>query len=184
MANLTLEIVEGPGAGRQVPVDGTIEIGRDQSAQFVLSDELVSRHHARIVATPTAVVVEDLGSSNGTFVNGNEVHSPTPLQAGDQLLFGVTVMELRTAAEVARQPSAVRNIPPGLVIPQRRPDYTAGLELPEHGQAPSAPSGANRDLDPLLDRFTKRQARTAPLAVFALLVIAIILFVVLYVRRQ
>ena len=58
-------------------------------------------------------MVEDLESTNGTFVNHDEVHSPVALAPGDELLVGVTVMQLRSPEQVRAQASAVRAVPPG-----------------------------------------------------------------------
>ena len=68
-------------------------------------------------------MVEDLESTNGTFVNHDEVHSPVELAPGDELLVGVTVMQLRSPEQVRAQASAVRAVPPGLATPERRPAY-------------------------------------------------------------
>ena len=122
--DLLLEIVEGPGAGRQIELRGPLVLGRDESADVVLEDGQISRRHARV--TPSAsggIVVEDLESTNGTYVNHDEVHSPVELVAGDELLVGVTVMQLRSPEQVRAQASAVRAVPPGLATPERRPAY-------------------------------------------------------------
>src|SRR5215210_8604214 len=120
--SLTLEIVEGPGAGKSLQVTAPIVIGRDSAADLTLADDQASRRHARLTPRDRdGLVVEDLGSTNGTFVNREEVHGPTPVAAGDELVVGVTVLQLRGAEEVARQPSAVRPVPPPLAAQPRRP---------------------------------------------------------------
>src|SRR6266581_2674565 len=117
MAELTLEVVEGPGAGTQVQLSGPLVVGRSEAVAFKVHDELVSREHARITPYEGGAVVEDLGSTNGTFVNGNEIHGATRITAGDQVQVGVTVIEVRSRDQVLRQPSAVMPIPPGLALP-------------------------------------------------------------------
>ena len=95
MADLTLEIVEGPEAGRQVPLETIVDIGREPSLPLHLdADTQVSRRHARITAQGGAATVEDLGSTNGTFVNGRKVSSPVTLERGDHLKVGNTVLEV------------------------------------------------------------------------------------------
>lgn len=170
MSNLSLEIVEGPGAGRQVPLDGSLEIGRDPDAGLVLDDPQVSRRHARISPAGGAATVEDLGSSNGTFLNGNELHAPARVDPGDELVIGVTVMELRSAAQIEAQPSAVRAVPPALAAPERQPSYVAPV------RAGAAEGPAVPELDRLIDTRTKSLARTAPVAVFVLVVIVLLLY--------
>jgi predicted component of type VI protein secretion system len=111
MPELILEIVEGDGAGRQEALTGPIEIGRDASATLSLQDEQMSRRHARVSAQGDLAIVEDLGSTNGTYVNEQPIEGPRALRAGDRIRVGLTVLELRTAQEVQRQPSAVRPVP-------------------------------------------------------------------------
>ena len=168
MAELSLEIVEGPGAGRKQALTGPVEIGRDPAADLTLDDEQVSRRHARITPRDNDAVVEDLGSRNGTFVNGNEIHAPARLGPGDHVLVGVSVLELRTAEQVARQASAVRPIPPALATPPRQPDFVDEKVL--------AGPKAGHQLDPLLDKRTKGKARMAPLAIFLLVVFVVLIF--------
>ena len=168
MADATLEIVEGPDSGRQVPLDHPLEIGREGGADIVLDDELVSRRHVRVSPENSGAVVEDLGSLNGSFVNGDEIHSPTRLGAGDQLLVGVTVFELRTARQIATEPTAVRPLPPGLATPVKAPDYVP----------PEVVRGEldERPIEALLDRHTKRKALVAPIGIFVLVVIVVLIF--------
>lgn len=168
MSGLLLEIVEGPGAGRQIPVEARLEIGRSDTATLVLDDSLVSRHHAIVEPVAGGLVVEDLGSLNGTFVNGNQIYRATKIHPDDHLLVGVTVLELRTLAAVAERPSAVRPVPPALA----------------EGPAVLSRTTARREdvhaLDPFLDVYVKKQARAAPLAVF--LVVVIVISILLTIR--
>lgn len=167
MANVSLEIIEGPGAGRKTPLEASMEIGRDPGAGLVLEDELVSRRHARVTPLEHGAVIEDLDSRNGTFVNGEEIHAPTQVDPGDQLLVGVSVLELRSAKQIAERPSAVRPKPPALATPAQTPDYVP-KELAGGGKVP--------ELEPLLDIYTKGKAKTAPLAIFVLVVIVVLIF--------
>ena len=91
MADLTLEIVEGPGAGRQLVLERPSIIGRSPDADLPLEDGQASRRHAQVSpASDGSAVVEDLGSANGTFVNHNELVGPARLDPGDEVLIGVT----------------------------------------------------------------------------------------------
>src|SRR5919201_2035055 len=109
--DLLFEIVEGPGAGRQIVLTGPVVLGRDSSADVVIDDGQISRRHARVTPSNGGVVVEDLESTNGTFVNRDELH------------VGVTVLQLRSAEQVRVQASAVRPVPPAPATPERRTAY-------------------------------------------------------------
>jgi pSer/pThr/pTyr-binding forkhead associated (FHA) protein len=170
VSDLLLEIVEGPGAGRQAPLAGPLEVGRDRAAGMALEDELASRRHVRVSPEEGGALVEDLGSLNGTFVNGEEIHAPTRVRPGDQVLVGVTVLELRTADQVEAQPTAARAVPPALAAPAREPDYVAS-DLDAIAPAPAA-----SPLDSLLDSRAKAKARTAALALFVLAALAVLVF--------
>jgi pSer/pThr/pTyr-binding forkhead associated (FHA) protein len=111
MAELILEIVEGDDAGRQTPLDGSIEVGREASIGLALDDDQASRRHARVSPQGDHAVVEDLGSTNGTYLNGQPIEGERTLRPGDRLRVGLTVFELRTAEDVRRQPSAVIPVP-------------------------------------------------------------------------
>src|SRR5688500_6049826 len=112
MADLMLEIVEGNDAGRQIPLESVVDIGRDPSLPLHLDEDTqVSRRHARISAQGGQAAVEDLGSTNGTFVNEQPIHSPRTLRPGDRVRIGTTVIELRSQQQIAQRPSAVNARP-------------------------------------------------------------------------
>ena len=67
-------------------------VGRDETASVRLDDPMVSRRHARILVSASGVLIEDLGSKNGTFINGQPVAAdPMPLSDGTQLAFGTVL---------------------------------------------------------------------------------------------
>lgn len=169
---LTLEIVEGPGAGRRVEVTGPILIGRADDSDLVLEDGQASRHHARITPqSDLTAQVEDLGSVNGTFVNDNELHGPAVVDDGDRLLIGVTVIEVHTGG----RHSAVLRIPPALAHAPKRPEYVNPEVIRiESGQA--AGSTGHPELDRYLDVRVRRRAQLAPVALFAVIVLALIIY--------
>jgi pSer/pThr/pTyr-binding forkhead associated (FHA) protein len=89
----TLVIHEGAGAGSQHPVEGELILGREQgTADLVIEDPGVSRRHARLFPENGALVVEDLGSSNGTYVNGERISGPVAVAPGDEVQLGDTVI--------------------------------------------------------------------------------------------
>jgi pSer/pThr/pTyr-binding forkhead associated (FHA) protein len=116
MVGWVVEVVRGPDAGTQRRVEGELEIGRTslgrKAGGLRLHDRMASRHHARISADGKTVVLEDLGSTNGTLVNNEEVRSLAVLTAGDLIQVGLSMLELRTLDQVSAQPAAVRPIRP------------------------------------------------------------------------
>lgn len=83
-------------AGRTVPVTPGHVIGRD-ACDVVLPDPEVSRRHAIVRALGEHPAIQDLGSLNGTFVNGRRIEGVTPLHVGDVLRLGNTVWHVRPA---------------------------------------------------------------------------------------
>ena len=145
MADLILEIVEGDEAGRQAQLADPIDIGRDPSTTLALDDEQVSRRHARVSGQGDLAIVEDLGSTNGTYVNGQPIEGPRAVRPGDRIRVGLTVLQLRTAADVQRQPSAVIPVPQvtrlsqGVLEPVPQEHLAAPEAAPETA-APAAPA--------------------------------------------
>lgn len=92
----SLVVVEGPLQGTVIPL-GTadITIGRAPDSTLVLDDDYASNHHARISLSTDGWVVQDLGSTNGTWIDRARITAPTPLTVGHQLKVGRTVLELR-----------------------------------------------------------------------------------------
>jgi pSer/pThr/pTyr-binding forkhead associated (FHA) protein len=178
--DLTLEIVEGPGAGQQLALARPVVLGRAADADLVLADGEVSRHHARVSPAPEGyAIVEDLGSANGTFVNQNEVEGAARIDPGDELLLGVTLMQVRSRQQVADQPSAVRAVPPPLATTPRAPDYV-NPELLRAEAAPRQPSPGSPALEKYLDTRVRRRAQLAPLAMFVLVALALIIYFALH----
>ena len=70
-------------------------LGRGPKCQIVLDDSYVSQMHARLFAKGDVFMVEDLGSTNGTYLNRRKVTAPTELRRGDQVKIGKTVLEMR-----------------------------------------------------------------------------------------
>ena len=92
----TLAVMEGPLRGTTVPLkESGVLLGRNPECTLVLDDDYASGRHARVFYDDKSWFVEDLGSTNGTHVNGERITAPTQLQAGTQLRIGTTVLELR-----------------------------------------------------------------------------------------
>lgn len=74
---------EGPLKGQRWQVSETIVLGRESTCDVVVADRQISRYHARLTLTPEGVILEDLGSKNGTHHNGVALSGPVVLQDGD-----------------------------------------------------------------------------------------------------
>lgn len=89
-------VVEGSGVGERAELaDAPLLIGRGPDAAIRLDDDYVSTRHARIGASEDQWFVEDLGSTNGTYVGATRITQPTTLTLGTQVRIGKTVLELR-----------------------------------------------------------------------------------------
>jgi pSer/pThr/pTyr-binding forkhead associated (FHA) protein len=75
----------GPLIGQRWTLRGSLIIGRDSDCEIVISDRQVSRRHARITASSNGVILEDLGSKNGTHLNGIRLEEPAVLKDGDNV---------------------------------------------------------------------------------------------------
>lgn len=75
------------------PIEGTLTIGREPDNSIVLGDTYLSGHHASLHRSEQGVTVTDLGSRNGTFLNGMRLTDARPLKVGDRLQIGYTVFE-------------------------------------------------------------------------------------------
>jgi hypothetical protein len=145
-----LVIRKGEGEGKDHALSGTCIVGRHASANFVLGDQLASRNHFRIVSEAGAWFVEDLGSTNGTIVNGKRAKR-TQLADGDVIVAGTTELQfvqkdlfggaparpavpsaVAVPAAVPVQPTPRRAVPAA-------PSDTASRELPEVPAIPATP---------------------------------------------
>jgi pSer/pThr/pTyr-binding forkhead associated (FHA) protein len=91
-----LVVTDGAIAGTTVTLTAdAITIGRADDSTIVLSDDYVSTKHARLVPAEGQWLLEDLGSTNGTYLDRRRVTAPTPVPLGVPIRVGKTVMELR-----------------------------------------------------------------------------------------
>lgn len=91
-----LHVLEGPLAGREVPLHGSpVLIGRTESCTLVIDDDYTSSRHARVFPSGERWMIEDLDSTNGTFVDQVRISQPIALEPGSSVRIGQSVLELR-----------------------------------------------------------------------------------------
>ena len=95
----TVAIEKGPKElrGVNIAVNGPVIVGRSPGSDIVIGAEYVSSRHARFVLMGQNLFVEDLGSTNGTSVNGRFISEPTALKNGDKVAVGDVTMRVRFA---------------------------------------------------------------------------------------
>jgi EmrB/QacA subfamily drug resistance transporter len=159
-----LRISKGPGAGLMIPVANNAVLGRDSGADIVLEDSggKLSRRHARIRLDNGAATIEDLGSTNGTFVNGERIAGERSLAACDLIEVGDTVLEFTPARALARTRSIPASLDDTGTLPERseppptfaRPDADGELRIisgPGVGRAAPVRASATIGREPECD---------------------------------
>lgn len=91
-----LRFISGKYQGGEFPLrmNREIVIGRSSDLDMVLVEDMVSRRHAKISSTDTEIFIQDLGSTNGTFVNGEKVAGRAQLHEGDRILVGTSIIKV------------------------------------------------------------------------------------------
>ncbi|HUL57892.1 MAG TPA: FHA domain-containing protein [Anaeromyxobacteraceae bacterium] len=104
-ARWALQVVTGRYQGTVVPLPAGAEVivGRESDLDLVLAEDMVSRRHAKLVVKGEEVTIQDLGSTNGTYVNGQKVKR-AKLAEGDRILVGASLMRLVPAAGLGAVP--------------------------------------------------------------------------------
>ena len=100
-----LRFISGKYQGGEYPLaeNGELVIGRSSDLDMVLIEDMVSRKHAKITLAPGQITISDLGSTNGTFVNGEKVKRAR-LKEGDRILIGTSILKLVSMTRQAGAP--------------------------------------------------------------------------------
>jgi hypothetical protein len=148
-----LTMRSGPNPGKNFPLDQEeVLLGRDLANDIAIGDPEVSRRHARFFVRDEDIYVEDLGSTNGTFLNGERISSPKQLRTGDVITFGENIVmvfektdyDLDATMVASQGPQAVP-VPPVEPSPQyqetKQPqEYQVTEEEPLSYEKPAPPS--------------------------------------------
>jgi len=137
MAQFRFVMRSGPTVGKVYPLEAAeISIGRDSSNMVAINDAEVSRRHARMELRGSAYMIQDLGSTNGTFVNGTRITGMQVLNPGDTVAFGEGIVLLFDVAEDANATVLSAKAPPTAV---QRP-APASMPAPAPIPAPVRPA--------------------------------------------
>lgn len=110
---LSLVVAQGVHAGKVIPVTSTeFVIGRDPQCQLRPASPAISKQHCALTARDAKVFIRDCGSTNGTFINGEQVAGDLEVKSGDRLKVGPLEFDLRievgTPAPAVARPSAIK----------------------------------------------------------------------------
>ncbi|MDM8528311.1 FHA domain-containing protein [Anaerolineales bacterium HSG24] len=180
---LQLVVHAGPLAGKGFPLTGNIlTFGRDEESDISLDDEQVSRNHARLIRRGNKVIIEDLGSTNGTLVNGNRIEGQHTLESSDIISIGSSIFGVKGFAA-----------PPTIARSQASPGETyippvAGTLPPMDPSPPSKPpSHPHRRKKPRKQKSSGMPTTSLLLAGIGLALVVVVLLigtVTLYILSQ
>jgi pSer/pThr/pTyr-binding forkhead associated (FHA) protein len=108
MPKYLLRGVSGPTFGKIYAMVGAMSVGRNNDCDICIPIDEISRNHARLQSASDGVVVEDLASANGTFVNDQRVHAGTLLKPGDEVRFDTVRFLLMAPAQEMQRSSTAR----------------------------------------------------------------------------
>jgi hypothetical protein len=136
----SLVVRQGARAGTVFPLTAdSVVLGREEGVDISLRDPEVSRQHARVSWQAGTYVLEDLGSTNGTFLNGMQITGQRPLRPGDSIGLGQTILVLQPQA--GAEPTPVPAPRPAVAPAPAQPAYTPPPPPPPPAQAPAAAGG-------------------------------------------
>ena len=157
MSDFQLVMRSGPTAGKIFPLSGNeVTIGRDAPNNIMINDAEVSRRHARLTWQGTGYILEDAGSTNGTFVNGQRISRPHALRPGEVISLGENIVLMYEATSdayatmvsaSARATAKAKPPPPPEPAPAPAPAYAGQVPA---GPAPAPAAPAKKRISPLL----------------------------------
>jgi len=117
--------------GQRWSINKTLLIGRDTSCDIIIADRQVSRHHARLQKSSNGILLEDLGSKNGTTCNGSQITDTVLLQDGDVIQIALAQRFIYISSDAT--------------LPLESPLYVDQFSQPSEIQPPSSPQSFPKD---------------------------------------
>ena len=188
-----LVVESGAGQGREFQVQGTMRIGRTADNEIALDDSQISRHHAAISREADGFSLEDLGSTNGTFLNGGRIVEQHHLKDGDRIRVGNTTLAFHWMPTPTPMPTPVptlvpiSGIPLATVIPARptaTPQITPTATRVATGVPSSTPTSPSGDAGGMSTLLAGGGVAVAALSVCVAGVIVLVLVVFIVRRRK
>lgn len=134
-----LIVLTGKYKGKRVKLtDAETVIGRDESAKIRVATQELSRQHCLLIVSPAGVLVRDLGSRNGTFINGMPIAEETLLKPGDTLTTGPMTFELEGSDPSSKKSAASTKAHKGKADPKTTDDDIASWLTDETSEGLSA----------------------------------------------
>lgn len=176
----------GPTPGKVFPIEQEeFLLGRDLGNEIAISDPEVSRRHARFYTRDNNIIIEDLGSTNGTFLNGERISSPQQLRPGDAITLGESIVLVFEKAGF--DPNATVVAPRGEPTVQRSPEpqpYQVVEPAPFQEPQPAPYMPAARPPAPMPKEAPRAKKRGFPvwliILLLAIVVVACVIAVTLY----
>lgn len=187
-----LILLSGVGAGTEYPLEKTeLQLGRDLSNDIVINDPEVSRRHAHLVLEGDGYILEDLGSTNGTFIRGQRLAAPVVLRPGETITIGekvnlkyevisadqsATVVIQRRSAEGVQTP-----IPQPVASPMPQPVIappSQAMVPPPNQPVPIAPPPVGAPMQPpfapgMMPPLAKKKTKTLTIILILLAIIVV-----------
>ena len=179
-----LTMRSGPTPGKTFPLEKEeILLGRDLANDIPISDPEISRRHARFMMQGESILIEDLGSTNGTFLNGQRISSPQQLRAGDVITLGEDIV-LAVEQEGFDPDATVVKSQTDLTaraIPQPAPSYQRQPEpMPHPAPQPTPTPAAYPEQAVRAQKTKKKMPAWLIVLIVAIVVIACVIAVTLY----
>jgi len=182
-----LTMRSGPTPGKIFPLEQQeVGLGRDLASEIAISDPEVSRHHARFFMQDENFFVEDLGSTNGTFLNGVRVSSPQQLRQGDVITFGEKIVMVFEKVIYDRNATVVSSQAPRTVqsqyqeaLPVQEP-YQPEPEPVAYQQPQSLPRipGEKTPQPQMPSRFAKKKDGLPPWLIILIVAIVVVICII------